>query len=289
TFNVGRDTTVAFDQQADWAVLNRINDPSARPSQIQGQNKGDGTVMLINRNGVVFSGSSQVNVRNLAVAAVGMTDEQFREQGIYSAEAGSNRYTPSFGNDLSGTGAGATSSAATGDVIVEAGAQINTHKPASVTQGGGYVLLLGREVHNDGAITTQRGQTTLAAGDSFIIRKGVSTDGNQTSTTRGSEVATRRVADSEAGLVSNTGLIQANTGDITLTGHAVRQAGVVLATTSVDQRGTIHLLNAASDSEGQVTLTADSTTAILLEDSDATAQNSQREGRLNQPLGNQGD
>ncbi|WP_236556065.1 filamentous haemagglutinin family protein [Alcanivorax sp. S71-1-4] len=219
-------------------------------------------------------------MRNLAVAAVGMTDEQFREQGIYSAEGGSNRYTPSFGNDLSGTGAGATSSAATGDVIVEAGAQINTHKPASVTQGGGYVLLLGREVHNDGAITTPRGQTTLAAGDSFIIRKGVSTDGNQTSTTRGNEVATRRVADSDAGRVSNTGLIQASTGDITLTGHTVRQAGVALATTSVDQRGTIHLLNAASDSTGQVTLTADSTTAILLEDSDATAEDARRNSGL---------
>lgn len=280
TFNVGRDTTVAFDQQADWAVLNRVNDPNARPSQIQGQIKGDGTVMLINRNGVVFSGSSQVNVRNLAVAAVGMTDEQFRERGIYSSEAGSNRYTPSFGNDLNGTGAGATSSAATGDVIVEAGAQINTHKPASVTQGGGYVLLLGREVHNDGAISTPRGQTTLAAGDSFIIRKGVSTDGNQTSTTRGNEVATRRLNGSEAGVVRNTGLLQASTGDITLTGHAVQQAGVAVATTSVDQRGTVHLLNAASDSEGSVTLVANSTTAILLEDSDATAEDSRRNSGL---------
>ena len=37
TFNVGRNTTVKYDQQADWAVLNRVNDPLARPSQIQGQ------------------------------------------------------------------------------------------------------------------------------------------------------------------------------------------------------------------------------------------------------------
>ncbi|HAS29771.1 MAG TPA: hypothetical protein DCS56_07250, partial [Alcanivorax sp.] len=40
TFNVSRDTTVDFDQQANWAVLNRVNDPNARPSQIQGQIKG---------------------------------------------------------------------------------------------------------------------------------------------------------------------------------------------------------------------------------------------------------
>ncbi|MEW3941830.1 two-partner secretion domain-containing protein, partial [Pseudomonas aeruginosa] len=54
TFNVGRNTTVDFQQHADWALLNRVNDPSARPSQIQGQIKADGTVMLVNRNGVVF-------------------------------------------------------------------------------------------------------------------------------------------------------------------------------------------------------------------------------------------
>ena len=37
TFNVGRQTTVAFKQEASWAVLNRVNDPKARPSQIQGR------------------------------------------------------------------------------------------------------------------------------------------------------------------------------------------------------------------------------------------------------------
>nr|BFE96504.1 hypothetical protein GCM10020185_70400 [Pseudomonas brassicacearum subsp. brassicacearum] len=54
TFNVGRNTTVDFQQQSDWAVLNRVNDPQARPSQIQGQIKGNGTVMLVNRNGIIF-------------------------------------------------------------------------------------------------------------------------------------------------------------------------------------------------------------------------------------------
>ncbi|WP_421020516.1 filamentous hemagglutinin N-terminal domain-containing protein, partial [Klebsiella pneumoniae] len=51
TFNVGKNTTVDFKQQKDWAVLNRVNDPQARPSQIQGQIKADGTVMVVNRNG----------------------------------------------------------------------------------------------------------------------------------------------------------------------------------------------------------------------------------------------
>src|SRR5690606_17640654 len=85
TFNVGRNTTVEFQQQADWAVLNRVNDPNARPSQIQGQIKGDGTVMIANANGVVFSGTSQVNVRNLVAAAANISDSQFTNNGLYGA------------------------------------------------------------------------------------------------------------------------------------------------------------------------------------------------------------
>ena len=119
-------------------------------NQIQGQIKGDGTVMLINRNGIVFSGSSQVNVRNLVAAATGFSDEQFTAKGLYS----SSNSAPGF-------------TQAAGKVTVERGAQIQTQVPATSTAGGGYVLLLGKEVENAGTISTARGQTTLAAGDSL--------------------------------------------------------------------------------------------------------------------------
>ena len=165
TFNVGRDTTVDFRQQAEWAVLNRVNDPAGRPSQIQGQIKAPGTVLIVNRNGVVFDGASQVNVRNLA-AAGRISDEQFRERGLYGAQGSE----PSFTDAL-------------GKVEVRPGARIDTHAPGSVTQGGGYVLLLGGEVHNAGAISAPRGRRA-AAGDSFIIRRGVGTSENTLSTTR---------------------------------------------------------------------------------------------------------
>ncbi|MDD0974716.1 filamentous hemagglutinin family protein [Pseudomonas fontis] len=264
TFNVGRDTTVNFQQQADWAVLNRVNDPNARPSQIQGQIKADGTVMLVNRNGILFSGSSQVDTRNLVVAAATISDTQFRERGLY--------------HDADGTQATFTDAA--GNIAVGRGAQLNTRAPASSTQGGGYVLLLGQEVDNAGSIITAKGQTVLAAGDTFYIRKGVGTEGNTTSTTRGLEVAATRKAGSSAGAVSNNGLIQAANGDILLTGHKVAQNAVALASTSVDARGAIHLLNAASDSDGSVTLGQGSTTAVLLDASSAGALDSQRNGAL---------
>ncbi|MDS9743733.1 filamentous hemagglutinin family protein [Pseudomonas aeruginosa] len=261
TFNIGRQTTLQFDQQSNWAVLNRVNDPSARPSQIQGQIKADGTVMVANRNGVVFSGSSQVNVRNLVAAAASISDSQFRERGLYFDANGSQ---PSFTD-------------AAGAVRVEQGALLQTANPASSTAAGGYVLLLGSEVENVGQIVTPKGQATLAAGDSFYIRRGVGTDGNLRSTTRGNEVATSLAADSAAGRVVNQGLIQAATGDITLTGRQVRQEGVALSSSSTDVRGTIHLLNSASDARGSVVLGEGSTTAVLVDASGAGALDSQRD------------
>ncbi|AZD79391.1 filamentous hemagglutinin family protein [Pseudomonas chlororaphis] len=264
TFNVGRNTTVDFQQQADWAVLNRVNDPQARPSEIQGQIKAAGTVMLVNRNGVIFSGSSQVDTRNLVAAAATISDSQFRERGLYVDSVGSQ---PTFTD-------------AAGKVQVQQGALIQTRAPGVSTGSGGYVLLLGSEVDNAGSLVTPKGQATLAAGDSFYIRKGAGTAGNTTSTTRGNEVASTRKAGSQAGKVSNNGLIQAATGDITLTGHQVQQNGVALATTSVDSRGTVHLLNSANDSSSSVTLGQGSHTAILLDAASGNALDSQRAAGL---------
>ncbi|SEO50145.1 filamentous hemagglutinin family protein [Pseudomonas sp. NFACC39-1] len=261
TFNVGRNTTVDFQQQSDWAVLNRVNDPQARPSQIQGQIKGKGTVMLVNRNGIIFSGSSQVNVRNLAAVAANVSDEQFSQRGLY----------------VDATGTQPTFTDAAGKIEVQRGARIETHRAATSTAGGGYALLLGSEVENAGSIITAKGQTTLAAGDSFYIRRGQGTSGNPRSTTRGNEVATSLKPGSSAGTVINSGLIQASTGDITLTGHNVQQNGVAVASSSVDTRGTVHLLNAFSDSTGSVTLGQGSATAVLLDAAGGSALDSQRD------------
>src|SRR5690606_34642716 len=95
TFNVGRNTTVRFEQNADWSVLNRVNDPQARPSEIHGSIQADGQVYLINRNGIVFGGTSQVNTRSLVASAlaihggaieqtrpVGMSDEEWERAKI---------------------------------------------------------------------------------------------------------------------------------------------------------------------------------------------------------------
>ncbi|WP_456710985.1 filamentous haemagglutinin family protein [Bradyrhizobium sp. USDA 4452] len=264
SFNVGTQTTLNFNQSGSnnangpnsWTALNRVVGSTA-PSQILGNIKADGQVLVINQNGIIFGGASQVNVGSLIASSANITDAQFRASGIYSAQSG-GVYLPSF------TGAG-------GKVVVEQGALITTNAPASAKSGGGSVLLMGTEVDNAGSITTPKGQTQLAAGDAFVLRKGFGTDANQYSTTRGTEIAPLFFVGSASGTVTNTGLVLAQQGDITLTGHAVTQGGILLSTTSVNQRGTIHLLNSASDATGSVTLTGNGISLILPETDAATA------------------
>lgn len=276
SFNVGRETDLVFNQRgnSDWVALNRVTDASIDPTKILGSIRADGSVYIINRNGIIFGGASQVNVRNLIAASADISNIQFLERGIHANETPSPNWweppilMPAFTN-------------AGGAVKVEAGAQINTTKPSTVVEGGGFVALMGTEVENAGSIVTARGQTILAAGDNFILRPGYGTAANQASTTRGQEVAITLNAGSDAGRVVNSGVVQAAEGDITLAGRHVVQDGVAIATTSVNTRGTIHLLTDLSDAGSSVTLTGDSLTLILPElDSDATATNAQRDALL---------
>ena len=79
SFNVGAQTTLNFDQRQgtqkdglnDWVALNRVN-ANASPSQILGKIKADGSVYLINPNGVIFGAGSQVNVHSLIVSSLPM-------------------------------------------------------------------------------------------------------------------------------------------------------------------------------------------------------------------------
>jgi filamentous hemagglutinin family protein len=294
SFNVGRETDLTFNHHgnSNWVTLNRVVGNSADPSQILGTIKADGSVYVLNQNGVIFGGASQVNARNIVAAAATMTDQHFRDYGIYARITQNSPSAPPSAVVESFT-------AAKGEVKVEAGARIVTTAPKSVVEGGGFVMLLGSKVENAGSIRTDRGQTLLAAGDSFLIRPGYGTDANQRSTTRGNEVQVTVGADSTAGRAINSGVIEARQGDITIAGEHVVQGGVAVATTNVHARGTVHLLTnvASNKSDTSVTLTGNSLTLILPElDSKDTATNAQRDALANPPqttlswnLNNQGD
>ena len=281
TFNVGAHTTLDFNQSAGganantWVVLNRVNDPSAQPSRILGSITAAGQVMVLNGNGIIFGAGAQVNVNSLiagattnlsTVAATStnaqlLADQNLLSSGIYSAQTGTG-YAPGFSNS-------------SGSIVVQAGATIATNAPASAVNRGGFALLMGGSVENDGSISTPNGQTILAAGSSFILRAGYSAANNPTATTLGSEIAV-----AGGGAVTNSGLIQSVTGDITLAGNSITQAGVLYSTTSVGQRGSIHLLTPAGNSGSSVTLAPGSVTYIQPDSSGTTAIDAQRAANI---------
>ena len=118
SFNVGRNTTLQFKQNASDAALNRVVGASAKPSEIHGAIKADGTVLVVNQNGVIFTGTSQVNARNLVAAAAAITDEQFRDKGIYTDANGT---LPTFKDAL-------------GNIELRPGASIATQEPGSAAR-----------------------------------------------------------------------------------------------------------------------------------------------------------
>jgi filamentous hemagglutinin family protein len=258
---------------AAWVALNRIL--SGTPSQILGSIKAQGQVYLINQNGIIFGGSSQVNVGTFLAAAAVITDSQFINNGIYSVQNSQSNEQPSFTGGL-------------GPIVVQAGAELITGAPLRTGDRGGSVILLGGSVENDGSITTANGQTLMAAGKNFTLLQGysiapgtssVSATGNQTSTTLGTEVVV-----AGGGTAVNNGLIEATTGDITMVGHQVTQNGVMIATSSVDQRGTIHLLTSTSDASSSVIWGSGSVSFIGPDANSGTALDPQRAAAFTEQL-----
>ncbi len=77
--NVGPKTTLFFDQSAgganvgDWVAINKVAAGIA-PSQILGSISAPGQVYVINQNGIIFGGASQVNVGALVVSSLPIND-----------------------------------------------------------------------------------------------------------------------------------------------------------------------------------------------------------------------
>jgi filamentous hemagglutinin family protein len=182
TFNVGRNTTVDFNQGAsNWTVLNRVADPAALPSQILGQIKATGGVYVINPNGIIFGGSAQVNVgtliaSDLDVGLLGTTraarDQFFLNTGIGDALGTSQSFSTTFAQ----LGAPEPNSTVFfqggpigGGVQVDAGATIQTNVNPSAP---GFVYLFGANVANYGTIIAPANEVALVTGQAITLTPG---------------------------------------------------------------------------------------------------------------------
>lgn len=174
TFNVGRNTTLDFNQStSSWTVLNRVTDPSANPTTILGQIHAAGGVYIINANGIIFGAGSQINVGSLIasdldVGALGATrasrDQVFLNTGIGAA-------TPSFSSTLALLGAQISGTnyqggAIGGGVRVDAGASIST---AVNPSSPGFVYLFGANVTNNGTIASPAGEVAMVTGQTITL------------------------------------------------------------------------------------------------------------------------
>ncbi len=84
-------------------ALNRV-DATGVPSQILGQIKAEGTVLLINPNGIIFTGTSQINVHTLIASAMDMNS--FSGTGNGAFQASGDAYLPVLINGLAQTTSG---------------------------------------------------------------------------------------------------------------------------------------------------------------------------------------
>ena len=186
-------------------VLNKIT-ASGVPSVILGSIKADGSVYIINQNGIIFGGSSQVNVHTLIASALDLNDAGYTN---FLKGNGILVKTPTFQGGIAGT-----------SVWIQAGAQINAT--------GGNVLLLAPSVQNDGAIATPSGQTLLlggsdvilAAGDSyvrgFIVTPNPNLPDHNLPLNLGSNQPSGYYSSTTPGTVVNNGSISAPQGNITI-------------------------------------------------------------------------
>lgn len=275
SFNVGRNTTLSFDQSlgganaAQWVAINKVA-PNIAPSQILGSIKAQGQVYVLNQNGIIFGGSSQVNVGALVVSTLPINDNLvargllnnpdfqflFSQIDLPSGSQGptaaftpqENSPAPTSGVISQADSAGNLSivqpNSQDGDVVVLPGAQITSaDTPEHV---GGKVALIGPNVVNAGTINTPDGQTILAAG----LQVGLLAHNVNDASLRGLDVSVGQISDPSyasgatgvAGTASNAGLIEVPRADVTMVGKNVNQNGVIDSSTSVSLNGRIDLL-----------------------------------------------
>ena len=223
SFNIGKNTDLYFDQTAGgsdasgWVALNRIIGGS--PSQILGSIKAEGQVYLINQNGILFGGTSQVNVGSLVLSGLDLSaltksSGQVVPESSYSAwsqafvDPSTKLYTLTF----------VSAPQSDGSVTIEEGAQLSA-------ASGGRVMLLGRKVGNKGSISVPSGQAFLAAGPKVTLTADASATGS-----RGVALDYAN-SDLRGGVVTNgpIGLVSAPLGTVTMVSEETNQDGTILA------------------------------------------------------------
>lgn len=201
SFDVGSAAKVQINQPgANSVELDRV--VGGNLSQINGQINSNGQVVLINQSGVVFGKGSQVNAENVVVSTSNIATSDFMAGHLVFSGA------------------------------PKPGAQI-INDGRITARNAGLVGLVAPQVANNGVITAQLGQVVLAGASAFTLDlygdRLISLD--VTRAVRAVDVGGKVVP----ALVTNSGLILADGGKITLTA----QDADALVTQLINAGGTI--------------------------------------------------
>lgn len=213
SFSIGAGETVNFIQPSARSVtLNRVlgNDPSA----IFGRLNANGTVMLVNPNGIVFGPTARVDVGGLVATTANIRDDDFM----------AGRYE--FGLASPNTNA-----------AIDNQGHITIHD-------SGLAALVAPRVRNSGVIEARLGRVALGAANTFSLD--FHGDG-LLSFSAGSAIT--ETEPGSGALVTNSGEIRAEGGSVLLTARAVKGVidnvintdGLISATAVASQGGRIVL------------------------------------------------
>ncbi|MFZ2727275.1 MAG: MBG domain-containing protein [Methylococcaceae bacterium] len=136
-FSIARQETTRFIQQnSQSTVLNRV--VGGDPSEILGQLISNGKVLLINPAGIVFGANATVDTQGLIASSLNLNDTDFLA-GNYHFIAGSDN-----------------AGSITNEGIIRAGKD-------------GNIILIAPSITNNGTISSDHGQITLAAGQKLTL------------------------------------------------------------------------------------------------------------------------
>ncbi|MCK4709133.1 MAG: filamentous hemagglutinin N-terminal domain-containing protein, partial [Gammaproteobacteria bacterium] len=215
-FNIGTQEYVQFVQpDANSVALNRVI--GGDPSQILGNLSANGQVFLVNPNGVYFGQSATVDVGGIVASVQNIRNEDFLSGNYVFSKSSSDSSDAGVVND---------------GVIT--------------ARDGGYVVLMGDYVHNNGIINARMGTVALASGSQITMD--VKSNGLIS-------VAVDEASLSDMAGVKNAGEIMAAGGRVMMTAKvasdlidtAINNEGLVVANSIAERNGVIFLTAAGGD------------------------------------------
>lgn len=274
-FDIGKNTTLQFNQKSNgtaqpgWVAVNRVTN-STDPSLILGNLKADGTVVVLNRAGIIFGKDSQVNTHSLLASTLELgnaakfvtgNDGARLVEPTTIAERNAAYLQLGLFTPANGTTGGISVSPLLVSGMTEGdGTRFSTEREGGITVDagtrirggtGGFIMLTAPNIANAGTLSAIDGQVSLQAGRAVNYAQSTGADSGLDPYVRGYKLNSYAYAGQADGTIVNTGLIESKRGYISLgTGAdgAITQNGLVTATTSVARNGKISI------TAGQVTL-----------------------------------